>query len=323
MTQEWTDNIKNEMLSSLFKMNKNNLNRCLYPAMDCDQPAIRAHSVQNARILDNLVADNHVYALTHRIEKNTGPVIDYGLVGRNAATTFTGLCAKHDSEIFLELDTEEINLDNKIHLFLLAYRAVYREYYAIINGAIKIQSAYLKRVELGLDPKDQPSAAGIFATQKMFTAWLTYRYKTDFDLAHAKGAYDDFHHDTFDFIVDRPTIAVCSLFSVDNHTVDDDYLRVALNVLPISSDRTYVVLSYREKDADHARAVLNRVITSTGMHQKYELSRLILNHSENFVISPIYFDSWSETKKKTIKDYFNSTIFEGNLEYESPELYLF
>lgn len=323
MTQEWTDDIKKEMLDSFFKTNKDNLNRCLEPTLKCDQKAIRAHSVQNSRILDNLVADDHVSTLTHRIDKDSGPVIDFGLVGRNSATTFTGLCGKHDHDIFYEIDNEEINLEKNLHLFLLAYRAVFREYYAIIDGAIKIQSGYLKRVELGVDPEDVPSDAGMFATEKMFTAWLTYRYKTDFDLAYINKTYDDIHHDTFSFDLDNPTIAVCSLFSVDNHYIDDDYLRVTLNVLPVTKNKTYIVLSYREKDADHARAALDRVINSTGVHQKYELSRLVLNHCENFVISPSYLDTWSEKKKETIKDYFIKTIFKGDLEYESPELYLF
>lgn len=323
MTQEWTDDTKKEMLASFFKTQKKDYNRCLEPLLKCDQKAIRAHSVQNSRILDNLVVNDHVSAFTRRIDNEIGPVIDYGLVGRNSATTFTGLCGTHDHDIFFSIDNEEISLENNLHLFLLAYRAIFRGLYATIDSAVKIQSGYLKRVEQGLEPKGGLSDIGKIATEKMMISWLTYRYKTNFDLAYIQKIYDDIHHDTFIFDLEKPTIAVCSLFSVDDQLVDGDYLRIALNVLPVSTDKTYVVLSYREKDANHARASLDRVINSTGMPQKYELSRLILNHCENFVISPLYLDSWSEKKKETIKDYFIKTIFEGDLEYESPELYLF
>lgn len=322
MIQEWTDDIKKEMLASFFKTQCKDYNRCLEPLLKCNQKAIRAHSVQNSRILDNLVDNDHVNAFTRRIDKDTGPVIDYGLVGRNSATTFTGLCGTHDRDIFSPIDNEEINLENKLHLFLLAYRAVFRGLHAIMDGAMKIQTGYLKRIELGLEPKDELSDIGKIATERLMISWLTYRYKTDFDLAYIEKTYDDIHHDTFIFALEKPTIAVCSLFSIDNHLIDGDYLRVVLNVLPVTRDKTYVILSYRKKDSDHARTALDRVINSTGLHQRYEISRFILNNCENFVISPQYLDSWSDKKKETIRDYFIKTIFEGDMEYESPELYL-
>ena len=181
----------------------------------------------------------------------------------------------------------------------------------------------MKRTELGLDPKDVPSEAGMVAVQKMMISWGTYKYKTDFDIAYIEQDFEKICHNTFVFDLECPTIAVCALFSVDNHVADDDALRIALNIFPISQTKTYVVISYRKVDFGHAQAALDRVLTSNGFHQRYELSRFILNNCENFIMSPTYVDSWSDEKKKAIKDYFISTILEGDMEFQSPELYLF
>lgn len=323
MTPEWSDEIKKEMWAQMFKTNKAKYDRCLEPTYKCEQQAIRAHSIQNSRILDNMVVDNHVTAFTRRIDKDKGPIIDFGPVGRNQATTFTGLCAKHDNEIFSAIDDEEIDLCNKAHLFLLSYRAVYRQYHAALEAASKIQAAYQRRIDMGLEPKDELSEFGHIATHKLFMAWMSYRYKVDFDFAYFKRSYDSIHHDSFSYAVDCPTIAACALFAVDDQIKDNDHLCVAINILPVAKKNTVVILSYRDKDSSHARMALGRVIDSKGHHQQYEISKLLLNNCENFVICPTYFDSWSDTKKDVIKDYYIRTILEGDLSYESPDIFLF
>ena len=324
MSTEWTEEKRKEMWASLFKTLKGEFNRCLEFSMTCENKAIRAHSIQNSRILDNLVANGHVTMLKLlRIDKDKGPQVDYALVGRNNATTFSGLCSKHDNTVFKPIDDEPIDLENKEHLFLLSYRAVHRELHATMNAAATIQSSYKKRIELGIDPKDVPSEAGMIAVQKMMISWETYRYKADFDMAYQEKNFEKISHNTFVFELERPTIAVCALFSVDNHTANDDTLRIALNILPISKTKTYIVISYRKSDSNHAQAALDRVLISNGFHQRYELSKFVLNNCENFVMSPRYVDSWSDEKKKAIKKYFIDTLLEGDMEFQSPELYLF
>ena len=40
------------------------------------------------------------------------PVIEFGPVGRNNASTFTGLCSGHDTELFKLIDTEPLDVGN-------------------------------------------------------------------------------------------------------------------------------------------------------------------------------------------------------------------
>lgn len=323
MKRSTDDEIRKKMLASFFRTDKAEFNRCLEPSMSCKNKAIRAHSVQNSRILENLCENGHVTTFKRRIDKDQGPQIDLGLLGRNSATTFTGLCSKHDQEIFSEIDNDEINLENKQHLFLLAYRSVHRELHATMEAAAKIQSAYLQRVDLGLDPAEQHSEAGMTAVAKMIISWQTWKYKTDFDEVFLNGNFELIAHDTITINHTHPTIAVSSLFSMDDYILKDDELRVVLNVVPVSKNQTFIIFSYRDQEANIARTALDRILNSTGMHQLYEISRLILNNCENFVLSPKYVETWEAAKKETIRNYYISTILKGDMQFQSPGLYLF
>jgi hypothetical protein len=108
------------------KAQKKGFAKCLAPSMDCDEEPIRAHSIQNARVLDLIQTDGHVLMPRYKLV-NGEPKMEFAKVGRNEASTFTGLCSKHDTELFKAIDTEHLDVDNCEHLRQLAYRSVMRE----------------------------------------------------------------------------------------------------------------------------------------------------------------------------------------------------
>jgi hypothetical protein len=314
---------KNEMRDFFFKASKAQFNRCLAPGMQCQAKAIRAHSVQNSKVLDLLCRNDHVKAIAKRIDKGKGPIIYFDDVSRNQATTFTGLCSKHDTEIFRPVETQPIDPTNQQHLFLIAYRAAIRELHAVMDGARKIQLGYLKRVEVGWDSGDEPSPAGMFAVHHMMKAYLSYLFKQQLDAALAAGHYEQLVHRVFYIAHPQPTIAVSSVFSIDGAVRDDDWVRVALNILPVSPKETVVVFSYLLADQGLVVNALAKILTSNGHYQKYQLSKLILNNCENFVLAPSYYDTWSAEKTNAVTQYFVQTLFTGNLDEENDQLYLF
>jgi hypothetical protein len=94
-----------KQLKHFFEVQAGKLNRCLEPTLACDKKVIRAHSIQNARVLDLLVENGHVITPQQKMGKN-GPDISFEKVGRNNASTFSGLCAEHDASLFQILDKE-------------------------------------------------------------------------------------------------------------------------------------------------------------------------------------------------------------------------
>jgi hypothetical protein len=48
-----------------------------------------------------------------------------------------------------------------------------------------------------------------------------------------------------------------------------------------------------------------------------------LNYCENFVISPVYFENWTERKRAVVRDYYARTVFTKELDFEDRDLTLF
>jgi len=248
-------------------------------------------------------------------------MISFDDVGRNRATTFSGFCAEHDSSIFEAIDADPFNPADPQHLFLVAYRAVARELHAQMDGAAKIQGSYQKRVELGVDSGDAPTSAGMVAVEHMMRSYLTYTYKCPLDDALISNNYAALSHRVVTIQHDQPTIAVSSHLGLDGLSKNGDAVRVTLNILPVSKAESLVILSYLPGDVDLITLALDRTLSAEGPYQKYLLSKLVLNYCENFVVSPSYFDQWSETKKQAITSYFVKTLTVGNLDMEDQNLW--
>src|ERR1700683_2516312 len=118
-----------ENLARFFRTHNSRFDKCLEPRMKCGQKAIYAHSIQNARVIDLIVTKGHVIAPTIKFSK-TSYQIEFKSIGRNEASTFTGLCNEHATRLFKPLDTKPFDFNDREQLFLLAYRSVTRELHA-------------------------------------------------------------------------------------------------------------------------------------------------------------------------------------------------
>jgi hypothetical protein len=318
------EDLRKELLKTVFDLRKAEFSaKCFAPGMRCPRPAIRAHSVQNARVLDMLADDGHVIAPLVRLDANSGPSIQFERVGRNRATTFAGLCGEHDHQLFTVIDSGEIDTDNAEHAFLLAFRAVLYEVHATSAAAWQLQMGYLKRTELGLDPKDEPSEAGIMATHRMIVAYETFMYKQKFDAAYLTGDFSILTHDVLTLNATRPTIAASTLFSLDHLIRGDETVHVCLTILPLQHSKTVAVFSYLNEDAELARSELQPVLAAPADERAFQLSRRLLNNCQNFVLSPTYFASWPPEKVAAITNYFVKTLLHDDLSLNDPQLMLF
>src|SRR6266481_2682497 len=177
------------------KAQKKDYARCLPPSMDCDEEPIRAHSIQNARVLDLVQTDGHVLMPRYKLVKGE-LLMEFAKVGRNDASTFTGLCSKHDTELFKSIDTEPLDVDNCEHLRQLAYRSVMRELHTHLLNSEKTWAIHEKFCKAeGLDPAEVATAASIIALNhdKKGLQVLNYRTK-HFDVPLSEGRAPDLRH---------------------------------------------------------------------------------------------------------------------------------
>lgn len=287
---------------------------CLAPGVGCEAEAVRAHSVQNATILELLQRKGHVVAPKLNLSFNNSPHMTFEEVGRHQATTFHGLCAEHDAEIFRPIEQNDLDLANPEHLFLLSYRAVLKETHATAKSARDTQAGYQTGVKNGLFP-GEPCAPGMLAVEHISLAYTTHEHKLRYDAAYLAGAWASVFHYQRDLGV-PPCVAVNALLSTGRYSGATDSLAYAtLNVLPINGSTVLLASFLAEHSRDFSRS-FKRFLNSGPILEK--LSYLILKRCENFVLSPAHYDSLSEDQKRECLMHFERNI--GSNEWEPENL---
>lgn len=299
------------------------LRRCLAPGNNCSSGAIAAHSIQRSGPLALLAAHGHVCVLRGPIGPQKPPAAVFKRIGVRQASVFTGLCAKHDSELFAPIERQPFDPENRLHFRLHAYRAILQETHASMETAARLQSTYQQELALGLSDSDDPSPFGIFTTQRLIACYATWLYKEQCDGAFGEAPLLDFEHDVLQLPGTGPRIAVSALFSLDHLRVQDDIARAAITVFPTVEGDTFVIISYLPKDQAIVRADLTNVLHSRGVAQRYLLSRLLLENCQNIAFAPALVDAMSIEQREIILDFFNRTVLRNDPDFQSPHLNLF
>lgn len=288
--------VRREVFGYGMKQLASNYELCLWPRDKCDDQPIRAHSVQNQRVLDLLCETGKVVMPKIEVSYDKPPNIVFRKIGRKNATTFTGLCSKHDHTIFKPIEADSIDINKAEHLFLLAYRAVLKETHAVRKSAVDLQLSYQKGTEKGLFPKDEPCPPGMLAVEQMMAAYLVDAEKVEMDEAYLSKSWGRVSHEVA-AIAGRPTIAVNSMFTTGVYSeFTDAPAFVMLNVFP-RNETTVVVFSYLKEHRRQAQQAFGNIWSASGHYKHYLLSKLILMKCENLVISPNFYESLPEHQK--------------------------
>ena len=160
----------NRFLSMKAEIGNTNKGRCWAPLTDCKNPPIRAHSVQNSRILEAL-QENGVISKIESVVKNKETHLEFKKVGRNKATTFRGFCSEHDAALFKLLDEEPMGTLSQRQKALLTWRAISHEMADKMAMGFNFQDQYRKAIARGEASPDEPHPLGMEAV-----AWMKVLY---------------------------------------------------------------------------------------------------------------------------------------------------
>lgn len=299
------------MLSEYSSAMSARFGRCLAPFTDCQEKPIRAHTVQNSRVLERLQRNNHVIMMGHGLVKG---VLEGGLqsVSRNEATTFQGLCAKHDSTLFERIDLGSLDVDDPEVRLLLSWRAITHELHQSIEAAGRIQTAYIKKVDAGELNGDVPTPMGVEATSWMHTAYETFLYRSEYwDVGINNAEAAPVEYQVFKLLGVQPILAASGLFSFQTKA-RDTARRIALNIWPSEKGETLIIFGYCHDDASRARSFIRKLRDKNGDIHPGKLSAALLQHLGNFVLCPDHVDNWSDEKRSAIELAFHDSLFNSS-----------
>lgn len=307
-------------IGKFMDLRKQGYDRCMYLDFKCERDAIRAHSVQNGKVLDLLQRDNHVVIPQPKFDVANGASFELGLIGRNKALIFTGLCSAHDTELFKLADTLSLDINNKKQLEQYGYRAVMKELHTCIEEGARFYALNADQVKKGLVKPGESDAArmAVFFSDR---AWRLFRYRSqNFDTPILEGKDPPIEHRIVTINGQKPTLAVSSFFGVGSGK-NGDTIGVMLSVVP-EIEKTTAVLSYAMSQKDAVTKALPDLFDDTA-DQKKALSHTILQRVENFTLAPAFYDGWSADKKKKVVEYFNESLHSEKPPPKDAEFSLF
>lgn len=282
------------------------LNRCLYPSdPECGRRAIRAHSIQNRGVLGLLSESGHVSMLRPRPTLEDIPETpEFALVGRNEATTFTGLCGQHDAELFRPIDTAELDLADPEHLFLVTYRSVLREAHTALQAAQRSLKVQNRLAEIGVLNPNQPGPAAAALTMPLMNAYDAYMEKAAFDILYLNGDFGAVEHQAVTVQVAEPSVAASTLFYPTR--AGRRTFCTALNVFPEDGSHG-AVFSYQGRNRRAISPIADRLRMLRGEAREHAVSLLLLERCENLVLRPSLKEAYSQDQREVIGTYFWDT----------------
>ncbi len=286
----------------------------------CKSDAIRAHSIQNGKVLDLLQRDNHVIVPTPKFDIKNGPSFEFELIGRNKALTFTGLCSEHDTELFKLADTLPLDTSNTKQLEQHAYRTIIKELHTCIEEGARFFKLDADNAKAGITKPGEGGAAQM-AAHFADRSWRLFRYRSqNFDTPLLRGETPPIEHRIITLEGQKPTLAVSSFFGLGSEQ-NGDTIGVMLTVIP-EAEKITAILSYATAQGEAIKKAIPDLFDD-GADQKKALSNLILQRVENFTLAPEFYNGWSDDKKKKVVEYFNRSALTGEAPPADAEFSLF
>ncbi len=263
-----------------------------YEKESCSNQIISAHSIQRSGVL-SLIEDYDeenfsVYSFLHRKIDQNGNYIGFEPLGKKVASTFSGFCGHHDTEVFKNIENEPVNLDDDEHCFLLSYRAFAKDYHAKketlqgfkanefyqqINLAIETDGL-VSGSELGLrDAENTKNRMNQILERKSFDELDYFTYQLDYMIPLALAASFTPDYSYKNKLLNK---------SVDTNEI---YEFVNFVIQPNAQGETQILFSCLP---EHEKSItyINELSELSDIKLKKAISSIAIGHVENTFFSP-------------------------------------
>lgn len=305
--------------------NENIYSECIHNDSKCSNNIIKAHSIQNNRILNKLSENGEVLQFSLDNISEVG-IFNMKKVGRKKATTFTGFCGYHDKEIFKPIEDKDYTPGDAEQEFIFAYRTIAKEYHAK-KTTINIYTKLLQMAEKNdietmknyFPNVSNESIQRLKLTAKHFIEGSDMslkdleKYNTAMKINLSRKRYNKIETKVIEFD-EEYSLAVSSTFYMTNdlegNIINDlsnfkaTMIPTMLTVVP-QNGKTYVLISYFSKHRERFKFIDNQILNKPKDEQKIIISNLIIEYCENFVFSPTKWETMDENEKKNIVAGYN------------------
>ena len=283
-----------DKMHKLIKESRNEayIKHCLHPNVkECDETIIKAHSIQNNRILKKISTNGEVCM---PLSKNNLPIVAMDRYGRKVASVFTGFCKKHDKILFQPIEDREFTKTEE-QLFLYTYRTFAYEYHR------KLEANNFLEIMAQKTTDNHDGQLGFELAIKDFLL-----DKKEFDNSIQNNCFDILINRVWEFENEIKFAGSCfyspekdfsgkRIQNIENVNVPLSH--VFLTVFP-EGGQTYVIISWLKKDEILFESYGCSLDKLNNNERKNFVSNELLRSGENIAINPESWDTLSKEKQE-------------------------
>ncbi len=311
-----------KLFAELLKIKKKK--ECLFGnGIDCSGRIVKAHSISRKHLRRIVDSENHVYSFirTARSMENASFLFEgRGLpapekIGINDVTTFSGLCEKHDNELFSSFEKRTFVCDTD-QVAALHLRSVLKEIHVKTEAILTTTEAQkaIGKVATGPVAADKNALNIIMALGNNLSLrdlYVEFGLTTDYFTGQQS---EKLLYLCFEVEGDCPALCSSTVnpaydlngVLIQNYNDESIFTRSFSFSVIAESGRYFFLFSWFE--CDEIRAFFESLFERMGNNKLQWLIQLVFAFSENAAINIRWFDSLSMIKQERLKKIFYSDV---------------
>lgn len=307
-----SENIKNEA----------RIKQCLHPNKDeCDEKIIKAHAIQNNRIL-NKISENGMVVSMDGVQHLMFQTAE--AKGRKITTVFTGFCKYHDKTLFQEIEDKPFVCSSK-QLFLLTYRTMAWHYHKKQEQINATSIQYDKLLQKGYD----------YSRSEDFIDYLTMLSLGNSDNNAEKAVFDNYllneEYDAISAVIwEIPyeiSFAVSMMYELEHdikgNRINDlrsfeNVKKIYLNIFP-SDGKSLCIWSWLKENDSIFKTFGEQFQKLKVSDKENYFNNNLPRWTDSIVISPRLWDYWQQPIQEAFITHANFDVLYRQMEIETNE----
>lgn len=264
---------------------------CMCPK--CADSAINSHLLQRNGLLNHVTVDNHLYEITREdvFKWHKSYPVKFERIGVNKALSYPLFCDKHDTDVFLPIESGHVDIDAYKTQLLFSYRAVCAEIRKKEFLLFETKENIAKIEEISLE--EETILAG---EDKGIKDLRYYKYLFEDELKTNKRKFSFFHYS-------YPTLDICASATMSYEIFDSRsegqmksaiskkvWDSIFIHIIPQCAS-TEILIGYHNNHASRDLEMYVKSWEGLGKEELgYKLTDLFVAHVEDWGMSPRLFE---------------------------------
>lgn len=281
--------------------------KCLYEG--CGENAINSHILQRNGILSSIAPDGHLYEVKPSDEFSWGAkkfteITQFKRIGLNKCHSYPTLCNKHDTAVFLPIETHPLDFENRKVNLLFGLR--------VLLSFMRKEEIVLEREKRMLNSSVLgPNISGTIVELHMLKNIELHNLLAETRKEQYKALIKNVSEERSDLKYVHLVYPLKESYCSSIHLSPVSGAMVCLNLLPYNSESHLLILYQQETEDTWMQAFIESWTSLTEVEFEYRVSQHLVLQCENWGISESVYNLHGKEGVKVFSEAQMKNMFHG------------